>query len=199
MLTHSTHWGQVAHICVGKIISIGSDNGLSPGRRQAIIWTIAGILLIRPLGINFIEILIEINIFSFMKMHLKMASAKWRLFCLGLNELWLFGSHTASLAKGDEYTVMEICTQAILQYIFISFGFGNTCRFFLFCADWLIRFNIHSSQKQVINLLPAWYTGVFVNTLRPKQNGKHFQMHFLEWKCLNFEYNLTEVCYERSN
>ena len=28
--------------------SIGSDNGVSPGRRQAIIWTNSGILLIRP-------------------------------------------------------------------------------------------------------------------------------------------------------
>ena len=32
------------HICVGKLIIIGSDNGLLPGRRQAIIWTSAGIL-----------------------------------------------------------------------------------------------------------------------------------------------------------
>ena len=30
-----------------------SDNGLSPRRRQAIIWTNAGILLIGPLGTNF--------------------------------------------------------------------------------------------------------------------------------------------------
>ena len=38
-------------VCVGEIIIIGSDNGFSPGRRQAIIWTNAGILLIGPLGI----------------------------------------------------------------------------------------------------------------------------------------------------
>ena len=50
---------------------IGSDNGLSPGRRQAIIWTNAEILLIGPLGINFSEILIEINRFSFKKMCLE--------------------------------------------------------------------------------------------------------------------------------
>ena len=36
---------------------IGSDNGWSPGLCQAIIWTIAGILLIGPLGTNFSEIL----------------------------------------------------------------------------------------------------------------------------------------------
>ena len=68
-----THWGQVTHICVSKLSILGSDNGLSPDRRQAIIWTNAGILLIWPLGTNFSEILIAINTFSFMKMHLKMS------------------------------------------------------------------------------------------------------------------------------
>ena len=38
-----THWGRVMHICVGKLTTIGSDNGLLPVWRQAIIWTIAGI------------------------------------------------------------------------------------------------------------------------------------------------------------
>ena len=41
------------HICISKIISIGSDYGLSPGRCQAIIWTSVGILSIWPLGTNF--------------------------------------------------------------------------------------------------------------------------------------------------
>ena len=88
-----THWGRMTRICVGNLTVIGSDNGLSPGRRQAIIWTNAGILLIGPLGTNFNEILIEIHTFSFKKMHLKMSSGKWRLFCLGLNVLthWHLG------------------------------------------------------------------------------------------------------------
>ena len=51
-----THWGRVMHICVSKQTIIGSDNGLSPDRRQAIIWTNAGILLIGPTGSNFSEI-----------------------------------------------------------------------------------------------------------------------------------------------
>ena len=33
------------HICIGTLTIIGSDDGLSPGQRQAIIWTNAGILL----------------------------------------------------------------------------------------------------------------------------------------------------------
>ena len=83
--TNLTHWGRVTHICVGKLTIIGSDNGLSPGWRQAIIWTNDGILLIGPLRTNFSEILSEINSFSFKEMHLKMSSAKWRQFCFGHN------------------------------------------------------------------------------------------------------------------
>ena len=85
-----TYWGRVTHICVSKLIIIGSDSGLSPGRRQAIIWNNAGILSIGTLGTNFSEILIEILAFSFKKMRLKKSSAKWRPFCVGLNELTLY-------------------------------------------------------------------------------------------------------------
>ena len=86
-LNELTHWGRVTHICVSKLTIIGLDNGLAPERRQTIIWSNDGILLMGPLGTNFSEILIGIQIFSFKKMHLKMSSAKWRPFCLGLNVL----------------------------------------------------------------------------------------------------------------
>ena len=82
-----THWGRVTHICVSKLTIIGSDNGLSPGRRQGIIWTNVGILSIGPLILNFSEISIGIKTFSFNKMHLKMSSGKWRPFCLELRVL----------------------------------------------------------------------------------------------------------------
>ena len=59
------YWGWVMHICVGNLTIIGSDNGLSPGRRQTIFWINAGILLIGPLGTNFSEILIAMQTFSF--------------------------------------------------------------------------------------------------------------------------------------
>ena len=68
------HWGRVTHRCVSKRTIIGSDNGLSPSRRQAIIWTYAGILSIQLSGTNFSEILTEIDVFSFKEMHLKMAA-----------------------------------------------------------------------------------------------------------------------------
>ena len=82
-ISRLTHWGRVTHISVTDLTIIGSDNGLSPGPRQAIITTNAGILLIIPLRTNFSEILIEILIFSF-KMRLKVSSAKRRPFSLGL-------------------------------------------------------------------------------------------------------------------
>ena len=85
--TYLTHWGRVTHKRVSDLTSIGSYNGLSPGRRQAIIRTNAGILLIRPLGTNLSELLVEILIFLFKKIRLKVSSAKRRPFCLGLNEL----------------------------------------------------------------------------------------------------------------
>ena len=81
------HWVRVTHICVSKLTIIGSDNGLSSDRRQAIIWINAGILSIGPLGTNFSEILIKILTLSFKKMRLKVSSAKRRPFCLGLNVL----------------------------------------------------------------------------------------------------------------
>ena len=58
-----THWGRVTHICVSNLTIIGSDNGLSPGWHQAIIWSNAGILLIRTLGTKFSEILSKIHTF----------------------------------------------------------------------------------------------------------------------------------------
>ena len=82
-----THWGRMTRICVGNLTIIGSDNGLSPGRRHAINWTNVGMLLIGPLGTNLSEMVIEIHTFSFKKIHLKMSSWKWRPFCFGLNAL----------------------------------------------------------------------------------------------------------------
>ena len=64
---HLTHW--LTHIYGSKFSIIGSDNGLSPGWRQAIIGTNARKLLMWPLGTKFSEILIEIHILFFQKMY----------------------------------------------------------------------------------------------------------------------------------
>ena len=57
-------------------VSIGSGNGLSPLRCQAIAWTNAAILSIGLLGTNFSEIWIKLAKFSFIKMYFKISSAK---------------------------------------------------------------------------------------------------------------------------
>ena len=61
----------MTHISVYKLNIIGSDNGLSPGRHQAIIWINAWILLIWLLGANLNGMLTEIHSFSFETMSLK--------------------------------------------------------------------------------------------------------------------------------
>ena len=107
--TELTHWGLVMHICNSKLTIIGSDNGLSPGQCQAIIWTNAGILLIGPLGTNLNEILIKIYEFSLKKMHLNMLCAKkWWPSCVGLNVLYEYNISTCKLqiliTYWDNYT-----------------------------------------------------------------------------------------------
>ena len=93
----------MTHIFVSKLTIIGSDNGLSPDRRQAIIWTNAKILLIGPLGTHVSETLIEIHSFSFQENEFEMSSGKGRPFCLGLNLLnasWRHDAHTLSALPG---------------------------------------------------------------------------------------------------
>ena len=112
-----THQGRVTHICVSKLTIIGSNNGLSSGWRQAIIWTNVGILLITHLGTNLSEFRIQIGTFSFKKMHLKMSSGKWRPFCLCLIVLkWL--------RNGDYFKACELEMMALYrsQYLFYFFG-----------------------------------------------------------------------------
>ena len=96
-----THWGRVTHICVGNLTIIGSDNGLSPGRRQAIIWSILNQCWIivnwtlrNKLQWNFnrnSDIFIQEN--GFENVVCKMASI-----CLGLNELIGLGLVGAQVA-----------------------------------------------------------------------------------------------------
>ena len=106
----------MAHICFGKLTIIGSDNGLSPGWHQAIIWTNARILLTEPLGRNFSEIVIEIHTFAFKKMHLKMSSGKWRPFCLCFNVI----SKLEALGKGGKQTQYTLITMTAHEHSGVS-------------------------------------------------------------------------------
>ena len=84
-------------------VSIGSDNGLSPIWRQAIISINVGLLSIGvPSGTNFSEILIKIQNFSITKIHMKILSEKWWPFCPGGDEL----THWVLVMQ---YGVMQLC------------------------------------------------------------------------------------------
>ena len=63
-------------------VNTGSDNGLSLGRRQAIICTNADIAPITPQGKKLNKTSFEIQIFSFKKMQFNVPPAKWRPFYL---------------------------------------------------------------------------------------------------------------------
>ena len=114
----------MTHICVGNLTINGSDNGLSLGRHQAIIWTNAGILFIRTLGTYFSEDLIEILTFSFKKMRLKVSSAKWRPFCHGLNVLRILSSNDTGngLVPKKQQAIIWINDDLVYWRIYVSPG-----------------------------------------------------------------------------
>ena len=68
---------RVTHICDSKLTIIGSNNALSPGRRQTIIWRNAGKLLIGPLGTNFRENLNRNSYISIQENAFEMSSGYW--------------------------------------------------------------------------------------------------------------------------
>ena len=146
-----THWGRVTLICVGKLTIIGSDNSLSSGRRQAILWTNTWILLIGTLGTNFIEILTEIHIFSFKKMRFKMSSGKLRPLCLGRNVL---SAH-----------IPFVFVVVVLQYVFVM----DSCGLFThslrgsFTATGLIHYSdviMNAMASQIYWRIDCFYSTV---------------------------------------
>ena len=120
--------GQVTHKCVSKLTIIVSDNGLSPGQRQAIIWTNAAILLIRTLGTNFSEIFSEIHTFSLQKKLLEMSSAKWTPFHLGLNVL--------TMMRGYQDTIVVCAMSARWHVPFETHSFGKSRSYSMGQFDW---------------------------------------------------------------
>ena len=139
-----THWGRVTHICVSILTIIGSDNGLLLGWHLAIIRTNAGILLIKHLRTKFSEILIEIQTFSFKKMHLK-TSAEGHpfLFCLGLNVLTLL-----CMDQDNDNTKHET---------FKSFSLNGIIRIFIFSFTIIIGKDIGLVPNMELKICYAYF------------------------------------------
>ena len=53
MHSQLTYWDPMTYVCVSKLTTISSDDALSSGRRQVIIWTNDGIML--TLGTNSVK------------------------------------------------------------------------------------------------------------------------------------------------
>ena len=124
-LNELTHWGRVTHICVGNLTIIGPDNSLSPGRRQPIIWTNAGILLSGPWGTNFSEILIGIQTFALKKNAFEngvceMASILSRPQCV--NWFWSWSAPWVS------WNLVNIHSAKVHQSFFFFFFFAGCAK-----------------------------------------------------------------------
>ena len=145
-----THWGRVTHICVVDLTIIGSDNGLSPGRHQAIIWTNAGILLIGPLGTNFSEILIEIQTFSLKKIRLQMSSVKCCSFLLGLNVLIII-----TMATGDP-VIRSIWSISSYQQYFLPHDTRVISDIIYMASDNIKHYSDVTGTLRNLKLLPTW-------------------------------------------
>ena len=197
---HLTHWGRVTLTCVSKQIIYGSDNGLSPSRRQAIIWTNAGILLIGPMGTKFNEILIEIQTFSFKKMHLKMSSGKWRPFCLRLNVLTACQAdnkthfHECMAWRGylseNKYLIPTIeCTLHITLISHERHGVSIHLQINGLFIYWCQLTTNENSKIRIISLLWGLSTGDRQATFKKGHNMKNVCMtwrhHDISWSLLS--------------
>ena len=76
-----------------------------------------GILVIERLGINFSEILIEINVVLFKKTYVKLSFAKWRLFRLDLNSLWPSDTTWRHGSGSTLAQVMACCLTTPIHYL----------------------------------------------------------------------------------
>ena len=132
----------MTHTYVCKLTIIGSDNGLSPGRRQAIIWSNAAMLLIWTLGTNFSEFLSKIHAFAFKKMHLKISSAKWCPF--------LFVLLRIILETSGALWILVSCDQISLEWVWASYS----------CLVVWLSANDYITTLSIITLASCTFIGV---------------------------------------
>ena len=162
--------------------------------RQAIICTNAGIMLTRTLGTNFSEILSEIRAFSYKKMHLNMSSAKWRLFCLGLNDCTLSQGSNSWRETRCHPLVRPGFEPGLLNHSVSSRL--NAC----WQTDWALKNKVKKTWACQILYTSGWVTNyllrigyhtdyfylVFhlINTITQGQHGHHFENDHLIYICI---------------
>ena len=173
----------MTHIFVSKLTIIGSDNGLLPRCRRAIIWTNAEIS-IRTSRTNFSELLSKIHRSLFKKMYLKMSTGKWLPSCLSLNVLGVNyrtvdtkNQHVPTQYKKCPHECQISCKENGQHYIHCFLGHGKTYKWPNWTIDtssnciFLCHYNYH--VEDLIALLK--YTNI---------NSKwQILFHIKTWKC----------------
>ena len=113
-------------------VSIGSDNGLSPVRRQAIIWTYTEFLSIGLLATKFSKFLIKIENYSSQKLYFKLSSAKWWPFCLGLNMLipveYVPSNYGLKYRTESDHMIYAVSNDTQVSYIKLYYHSGTINR-----------------------------------------------------------------------
>ena len=118
------------HKCFVNYVTIGSDNGSSPGRCQHNIWTHYDILSIRRRqGTYLNEILFEIQISSFKKIHFKISSGKWQAFCLDPNVITNHGFHGLLLHCPQSEYIGQNRAPIVLSISHFMKFYHTICRF----------------------------------------------------------------------
>ena len=151
------YWGRATYISVSKLTIIGSDDGLSPGRHKAIVWTNAGILYNWSPRNNF-----NWNWYIFIKkMHLKMSSGKRWPFCLGLNVLTHLSLSQLSWSpppeKQKEGFAIHICISREMRAVFTIYihVYATLDQDGLIRSSWILQCNC------CLCMCKAWALGSF--------------------------------------
>ena len=159
-----THWGRVTQIYVSKIITVGPDNGLAPT-----IWTDAEILLIGHMEINFSEISIVIKTFSLnentvCKMESISSRPQW-VNCMFFQFPLIMWDYRIIWPGSRLCHVLEKVTVSECPTIEVKQG-TNT-----------------RGKTEHIEAETKW----------PPFSRRYFQMHVLEWECMNFDWGFSEI------
>ena len=184
-------------------VIISSDNGLSPGRCQAIIWNNAGMLLNGPLGTNLSEILNKIYIFSFNKMHLKRSSAQKaailsRPQCVNETTiqglLWCVKTPHLDPGKKNSFLFMNVrkhnCSSEFLGYTIRkykqthSYKLNNSLTNILILWT-MVRSNIHVSSNLMCKQGQQWVSANWVKICCVIPRGQVCSSVWYQWVLLN--------------
>ena len=111
---------------------------------------------------------------------------------------WLF----ISIQTFVTFTLFGFDSSAIYNSVKFesSFSFNWLYGFLLFtscfsCFVFFFTWDLKKNQEHAAQFLNHIEAG----TRLPPFSRRHIQMHFLEWKCINFDENFTEVCSQVSN